>query len=133
MCRAFLWRLAAATLISGACARDGGGQAPTATAALSPPAPASPVPPVLPGSSANPDPQPATEAALQDAAAHLGVGSAALRVDQVEPREWGDSSLGCPRPGQLYSQIVTPGFLILISGAGKQLEYHSDARARVVL
>jgi hypothetical protein len=39
----------------------------------------------------------------------------------------------------MYSQIVTPGFLIVISGGGagggavKQLEYHSDARGNVVL
>ena len=71
--------------------------------------------------------------ALCDAAAHLAVNSDALRVDQLEARQWGDSSLGCPKPGIMYSQIVTPGFLILITGAGKQLEYHTDARGRVVL
>ncbi len=88
---------------------------------------------VLPGSSSSADPQPAVDAAQRDAAAHLGVSPAALKVDQVEPRQWGDSSLGCPKPGQMYSQIVTPGFLIIISGAGKQLEYHADTRGRVVL
>jgi hypothetical protein len=31
------------------------------------------------------------------------------------------------------SQVVTPGFLIVISGAGKTLEYHTDSRDRVVL
>ena len=88
---------------------------------------------VLPGSSSSADPQPAVDAAQRDAAAHLGVSPAALKVDQVEPRQWGDSSLGCPKPGQMYSQIVTPGFVIIISGAGKQLEYHADTRGRVVL
>jgi hypothetical protein len=73
------------------------------------------------------------DAALRDAAAHLGVGIDSLHVDQVEARQWGDSSLGCPRPGLMYSQIVTPGFLVVISGTGKVLEYHSDARARIVL
>jgi hypothetical protein len=88
----------------------------------------------LPGSNANPDAQPAVDAALQDAATHLGVGKDQLRVDQAEARQWPDSSLGCPRPGMLYSQIVTPGFLIIISSAsGKQLEYHTDAGAHVVL
>jgi hypothetical protein len=33
----------------------------------------------------------------------------------------------------MYSQIVTPGFLIVISGGDKVLEYHSDARGRIVL
>jgi hypothetical protein len=80
-----------------------------------------------------PESQAAVEAALSDAASHLGIGRDQLRVDQVEAREWGDSSLGCPQPGNLYSQIVTPGFVIVINSGGKQLEYHSDTRARVVL
>jgi hypothetical protein len=33
----------------------------------------------------------------------------------------------------MYSQIVTPGFLVFLSGAGKRLEYHTDARGTVVL
>lgn len=88
---------------------------------------------VLPGSSANADPQPSVDAALQAAAAHLGLSPSGLHVDQVEAQQWGDSSLGCPQPGLMYSQIVTAGFLIVVSGGGKQLEYHSDDRGRVVL
>jgi hypothetical protein len=127
------WLLIAATLSLTACAVGSGSQVPTPVAPLQATAAASPVASVLPGSSSNPDPQPSVDAALSDAAAHLGVSPAALHVDQVEPREWGDSSLGCPKPGLMYSQIVTPGLLIVISGAGKQLEYHSDTRGRVVL
>jgi hypothetical protein len=34
----------------------------------------------------------------------------------------------------MYSQIVTPGFLIVVNGGGKELEYHTDANGvRVVL
>src|SRR5579871_6645050 len=86
------------------------------------------VPASLPGSNAQPDPQPAVNAALQDAATHLGVSPNQLHVDQAEARQWPDASLGCPQPGQLYSQIVTPGFLILISMGNKQLEHHTDGR-----
>jgi len=88
---------------------------------------------MLPGSSSAADSQPAVDAAMRDAAAHLGVSQANLNVDQVEPRQWGDSSLGCPKPGLMYSQVVTPGFVVVISGAGKQLEYHADTRGQVVL
>jgi hypothetical protein len=88
----------------------------------------------LPGSNAKPDAQPAIDAAVQDAASHLGVSADQLQVVDVQPRQWPDSSLGCPRPGIMYSQIVTPGFLIVISSAsGRQLEYHTDGRSRVVL
>lgn len=123
----------AVILLCGACASRTDSQVPTRAASLPSRVPASPVASVLPGSLANPDPQPAVEAATRDAAVHLGVSAADLQVDQVDARQWGDSSLGCPRPGLMYSQIVTPGFVIVISGAGKRLEYHTDARARVVL
>jgi hypothetical protein len=76
------------------------------------------------------------DAAVTDAATHLSVTRDQLRIDQIEPRQWPDSSLGCPQPGQLYSQVVTPGFLIIISSSvaqPKQLEYHTDARSRVML
>src|SRR5947209_1517667 len=77
---------------------------------------------------------PAVQGALADAASHLGTGPQDLRVTQVEARQWPDSSLGCPQPGLLYSQIVTPGYLIVISSSsGKQLEYHADTRGRAVL
>ena len=125
------WLLVATTLCLSACAGPTT-RAPTPTPQPSP-APAAPVASVLPDSSPPTDPQPALDAALSDAAAHLGVSSATLKVDQVEPRQWGDSSLGCPKPGQMYSQIVTPGYVVVISGAGRQLEYHTDTRGHVVL
>jgi len=127
------WLPVAVMLVFSACAPGAGNQAPTPGAAA--PTSPSPVPvaSVLPGSSSSADPQPAVDAALRDASLHLSVALADLKVDQVQPRQWGDSSLGCPKPGLMYSQIVTPGFLILISGAGKQLEYHSDSRGQVVL
>ena len=75
----------------------------------------------------------AVDAARQAGASHLAIGADQFQVNQVEAHQWPDSSLGCPQPGQLYSQIVTPGFLVLISGAGQQLEFHTDTRSRVVL
>src|SRR4030081_3530373 len=118
------WLIVATTLCLSACA--GPTTQPPTPAPQPTPAPAAPAASVLPGSSSPTDPQPAVDAALSDAAAHLGVSSASLTVDQVEPREWSDSSLGCPKPGQMYSQIVTPGYVVIISGAGRQLEYHTD-------
>jgi hypothetical protein len=75
----------------------------------------------------------AVDAAMQDGAKHLGVGRDQLQLARVEPQQWPDASLGCPQPGQLYSQIVTPGFLVAINSGSHQLEYHTDTRGRVVL
>jgi hypothetical protein len=124
----------AATLCLAACGPNAGGPSPVPPSATPLPPSASPVTDILPGSNANPDAQPAIDAALLDAATQLSIGKDQLRVDQVDAHKWPDSSLGCPRPGMMYSQIVTPGFLIVITSAsGKRLEYHTDAGAHVVL
>ena len=85
-------------------------------------------------SSSNAEVQAAVDAALRDAAGRLSLATGAgdIHVQQVEARQWPDSSLGCPRQGVMYSQIVTPGYLVVISAAGKQLEYHADSRGRIV-
>ena len=131
MRRAGGWLCLAIALISSACGPGGGGQATPIAANPSPNV--APLASAVPGPNLSPDQQQAVAAAMQDAAAHLGVAASDLSVQQVEEREWGDSSLGCPQPGLLYSQVVTPGFLVVINSRGKQLEYHSDTRGRVVL
>jgi len=74
-------------------------------------------------------------ARFADAAGRLGLalGAGDIHVQQVTARDWPDSSLGCPLQGEMYSQIVTPGYLVVISAAGKQLEYHADSRGLIVL
>jgi hypothetical protein len=125
MRRALAIALASFPLLLAACRADTAPSTPTPAAALSPASGASPV--VSPESAA------AVDAALADAATHLSVSRDALRVDQVESREWPDASLGCPQPGQLYSQIVTPGYLVMIASGNHRLEYHTDTRSRVAL
>ena len=69
---------------------------------------------------------------MQDAAPRLGLAPGSVRVDRVEARDWPDSSLGCPQPGMMYAQVITPGYLVVISGSGRSLEYHTDLRGRAV-
>ena len=136
MRRLGLWVVLAGTLLSGvSCAAPGGSAAPptpkpiaSTTQAV---APLSPLPVTSPSPGAQG--QPAVDAALRDAATHLGVSLTDVRVQQVEAREWSDAALGCPKPGLMYAQVVTPGYFVVISGGGKTLEYHTDGRGRVVL
>ncbi len=135
----FAGALATATLLATACA-----------SASSPPTPqpsptaAAPAPSAKPGLSGQSSPVPASasgadgqqavvDEAVRTAAAYAAVAPTDVQVQQVEAREWSDASLGCPRPGLMYSQVVTPGYLIVLVAAGRVLEYHSDARGRVVL
>ncbi len=56
------------------------------------------------------------------------------QIDLVESKavEWPDVSLGCPEPGKVYAQVITPGYRIVLEAAGEAYEYHSDAQRRVV-
>lgn len=82
-----------------------------------------------------PDPrsQPVVDAVLKAASTRLNIPAAQLRVERVESREWNDSSLGCPQPGMMYAQVITPGYLVVVAGGGKRLEYHTDTAGRAVL
>lgn len=58
-----------------------------------------------------------TRAAL---AAHLEVEESALTLARAEARDWSDSALGCPAEGQMYLQVITPGYLLEFSDAPDQ-------------
>jgi len=96
----------------------------------------SPLPP--PGSATSPLPAPvgtaeAVHAAQADLAEQLGVEAAEIQVVSVEAVEWPDASLGCPQPGMMYAQVITPGFLVVLEAEGARYEYHTDQGGSVVL
>ena len=72
------------------------------------------------------------QAAVAAAAAEQGVDPGAVTVVSYEPKEWGDASLGCPKQGEVYAQVITPGFLVVLSVNGEQSEYHTDSVDRAV-
>jgi hypothetical protein len=74
----------------------------------------------------------AIDAARRDAAQRLNTTPESLQIDVVESRQWPDRSLGCPRSGVLYAQIVTPGYLIIVSSGSRRFEYHADDRGMAV-
>lgn len=78
-------------------------------------------------------PMPQLKQAVDDAAGRTGVDPSAVQVVSVQAREWSDTSLGCPKPGMFYAQVITPGYLILLEAGGQRLEYHTDAGRRVEL
>lgn len=36
------------------------------------------------------------------------------------------ASLGCPQPGMVYAEVLTPGYLILLEANNDEYEYHTD-------
>jgi hypothetical protein len=70
--------------------------------------------------------------ARQDLAQKLNVPIDEIREVSVEAVEWPDTSLGCPQPGMMYAQVITPGFRVVLAAKGQTVEYHTDSGRRVV-
>jgi hypothetical protein len=65
-------------------------------------------------------------------AEHLGVSESTVRPFSILAREWPDSSLGCPRPGAEYLQVVTPGYRVRLAVDNVPYDVHVAAGAAVV-
>jgi hypothetical protein len=65
-------------------------------------------------------------------AKELGVAPDAVRVVSAEQKVWPDRSLGCPKPGQMYAQVLTPGYLVVVEVNGTRSEFHTDEKGNVV-
>jgi hypothetical protein len=66
------------------------------------------------------------EQAKEDLSKRVDAAVEDITVQTVEAVQWRDSSLGCPKPGMQYLQVITPGYLIRLEANGKVYEYHTD-------
>lgn len=76
-------------------------------------------------------PQPVRQA-LERAAADAGVPASQATLLDYDRVEWPNASLGVPRPGMLYAQVITPGYRVRIDIAGRVVTFHTDLGRRVV-
>lgn len=67
---------------------------------------------------------------MRIAAAELGLSPDAITVESVEELDWPDASLGCPQPGMLYAQVITPGYRVIVTAGGQTYAVHLDAGGR---
>jgi hypothetical protein len=75
----------------------------------------------------DPGPIPAARAAaaLADMLQRAGVTAEAVSVVAAEAVEWRDGSIGCPRDGMMYPQVITPGYRLLLAAGGQEYAYHA--------
>jgi len=65
------------------------------------------------------------EKAKEDLALRLSIMVAEINVIEARGVTWPDSSIGCPQAGMAYTQVLTPGYLILLEYANTPYEYHA--------
>jgi hypothetical protein len=71
--------------------------------------------------------------AKEDLAQQLNLAPDDIQLISVEEVDWSDTSLGCPQPGMMYAQVITPGFRVILEAGGQRYEYHTDTGRFVVL
>ena len=63
--------------------------------------------------------------ATADLSERTGLDSATFTVVRSEQAIWPDGSLGCRIPGQVYIQVQTPGYWIVLQANGKPYDYRA--------
>lgn len=95
------------------------------------PAPPYNVQPLTPPFGAAMDAQ--IDAAKQDLAQRLGIDTSTIEVVEVAAVTWPDTSLGCPKPGMMYPQVLVDGVLVQLRVNEQVYNYHGDGQRRLFL
>jgi hypothetical protein len=77
--------------------------------------------------------EPMIRLALADAVRQTGKPAAELKVISAETVTWPDGSIGCPRPGMMYTQALVPGYRIRIQAGAARLDYHGSGTGEPAL
>ncbi|TVR23035.1 MAG: hypothetical protein EA396_04555 [Anaerolineaceae bacterium] len=64
--------------------------------------------------------------ARRDLARRLDVDTSRIALHEMGVVVWPDTSLGCPRPNQTYTETRTTGYRILLTVDGVEYAYHTD-------
>lgn len=57
----------------------------------------------------------------------------AITVVSATEQQWSDGAMGCPQPGQMYTQMIVPGYRVVMQAAGNRYAYHSDRRGNFIV
>lgn len=65
------------------------------------------------------------QAAVADLGSRWDVSQEEIQIAYHRSVTWSDGSAGCPKPGEVYTQALMPGELLILSVDGEQANYHS--------
>lgn len=77
--------------------------------------------------------QEAFDASVEDVVKRIGAPRSDIAGVSQEDVTWQDSCLGCPQTGEMCSQVLTPGYKIILRVRDATYEYHSNRGDRVRL
>jgi len=63
---------------------------------------------------------------VADLAGRLGVAESVIEVLLAQAVTWNDGSLGCPKPGMVYTQALVDGYWVVLGFDGVLYDYHAS-------
>lgn len=78
-------------------------------------------------------PQPLLAIFQDDLARRALVKHDAITVLSATEQQWPDGAMGCPQPGTMYTQMIVPGYRVVLQANGDRYAYHSDRRGNFVV
>ncbi len=72
-------------------------------------------------------------AARNDLAGKLDIDAASIEVREAASVVWDDGSLGCARPGEIYTQATVPGYRIVLEYEDRRYDYRASERGYLFL
>ncbi len=67
-----------------------------------------------------------------DLSAKTGKDASTATVVKAEAVTWPDGSLGCPQPGMMYTQMVQPGYQVVLELDGTTYDYRVAGEGAVI-
>lgn len=75
---------------------------------------------------------PAAVLAQKDLAGKLNLSADAVKITSVEQVEWPNGCLGIVTPGIMCTDMVVPGYKVMLEAGGKTYEYRTDLEGKAV-
>ena len=69
----------------------------------------------------------------EDAARRALVKPETITVVSATEQQWSDGAMGCPQPGQMYTQALIAGYRVVLQAGAEKYAYHSDQRGRFIV
>ena len=61
-----------------------------------------------------------------DLAGRLSIHPQAITLVKAEAVTWGDGSLGCPAPGEAFTQVLVDGYHIILAAETREYDYRAS-------
>src|SRR4051794_15989821 len=65
-------------------------------------------------------------------ARELHCAPAEITLREQSPVTWPNSAMGCPQPGRMYLQVLTPGYRLRLAHGEREYIVHTDRGQRAV-